>query len=193
MRAMRKSPDRARRELLRRAALALGMGAVSPAVSAALMRAGSTPRSHRLSPANRELVAELSDMILPDTDTPGARRAGVPQFIETLFSQFTRQHRARFLRGLEEVNARAAAEGSDDFLHADAATRYRVVEQLDREAFSEVRETRYAFFREFKELTLIGYYTSEVGASRELRYVPVPGDYRGCVPMADIGRAWAAE
>ena len=47
------------------------------------------------------------------------------------------------------------------------------------------------FFRMMKELTLLGYYTSEVGATRELRYEPVPGRYEGCVPFTTIGRTWA--
>jgi hypothetical protein len=47
------------------------------------------------------------------------------------------------------------------------------------------------FFRTMKELTLIGYYTSEPGATKELRHVPVPGRYEGCVPFTKIGRTWA--
>jgi len=47
------------------------------------------------------------------------------------------------------------------------------------------------FFRTMKELTLIGYYTSEPGATQELRHEPVPSRYEGCVPFAQIGRTWA--
>lgn len=47
------------------------------------------------------------------------------------------------------------------------------------------------FFRMMKELTLLAYYTSEAGATRELRYAPVPGRYDGCVPFTTIGRTWA--
>jgi hypothetical protein len=42
-----------------------------------------------------------------------------------------------------------------------------------------------------KELTLVGYYTSEPGATQELRHEPVPGRYQACVPLSEIGRAWA--
>jgi hypothetical protein len=42
-----------------------------------------------------------------------------------------------------------------------------------------------------KELTLVGYYTSEPGATQELRHEKVPGRYQGCVPLSEIGRAWA--
>jgi gluconate 2-dehydrogenase gamma chain len=47
------------------------------------------------------------------------------------------------------------------------------------------------FFRTMKELTLIGYYTSEPGATKELRHEPVPGRYEGCIPFARVGRTWA--
>jgi hypothetical protein len=47
------------------------------------------------------------------------------------------------------------------------------------------------FFRTMKELTLLGYYTSEPGATAELRHERVPGRFAGCVPLADVGRAWA--
>jgi len=47
------------------------------------------------------------------------------------------------------------------------------------------------FFRTMKELTLVGFYTSEAGATRELRHAPVPGRFEGCVPLDQIGRAWA--
>jgi hypothetical protein len=42
-----------------------------------------------------------------------------------------------------------------------------------------------------KQATFTGFFTSETGATKTLRYDPFPGDYRGCVPMKEIGRAWA--
>jgi hypothetical protein len=47
------------------------------------------------------------------------------------------------------------------------------------------------FFRTMKELTVLGYYTSQIGATKELRYVQVPGRFNGCVPFKTIGRTWA--
>lgn len=51
--------------------------------------------------------------------------------------------------------------------------------------------TEIPFFRTMKELTLVGYYTSEPGATQELKYAAVPGRYEGCVPFSRIGRTWA--
>jgi hypothetical protein len=47
------------------------------------------------------------------------------------------------------------------------------------------------YFRTIKELVIVGYYTSQPGATKELRYVQVPGRFDGCVPMSKIGRTWA--
>jgi hypothetical protein len=67
-----------------------------------------------------------------------------------------------------------------------------VLEALDREAFAgRADPLKPSFFRTFKELTLVGYYTSEIGATRELHHAPVPGRYDGCVPLAQVGRTWA--
>ena len=53
------------------------------------------------------------------------------------------------------------------------------------------RESKLRFFRTMKELTILGYYTSKEGATRELRHVQVPGRFEACVPLRKIGRAWA--
>ena len=56
---------------------------------------------------------------------------------------------------------------------------------------AEPRDSAASFFRTLKELTILGYYTSQAGATKELRYVQVPGRYEGCVPFAKIGQEWA--
>jgi gluconate 2-dehydrogenase subunit 3-like protein len=56
---------------------------------------------------------------------------------------------------------------------------------------TDVADKARVFFRAMKELTILGYYTSQPGATKELRYVQVPGRYDGCVPFAKIGREWA--
>jgi len=47
-----------------------------------------------------------------------------------------------------------------------------------------------SFFRNMKELTLVGYYTSEPGATQELHVMPM-GVWRADIPLAQVGRAWA--
>jgi hypothetical protein len=47
------------------------------------------------------------------------------------------------------------------------------------------------YFSLMKQLTLLGYFTSEIGATQALRYVAVPGKYEGCIPIQKGNKAWA--
>ena len=140
-------------------------------------------------------MAAIADQILPDTDTPGARAAGVHHFIDALLAEsYPASERKRFLEGLSDVDARAGRAWGRPFLQGAPADQRALLEQLDREALAAPPtrdEPAVPFFRTLKELTLVGYYTSEIGATRELHHAPVPGRYDGCVPLAQIGRTWA--
>jgi hypothetical protein len=96
--------------------------------------------------------------------------------------------RANFLTGLSDVDARARRSGAKNFLGGSKEQQVAILKELDREAYANAAPH---FFRTMKELTLVGYYTSEGGATKELQYDPAPGRFEGCVPMSRIGRAWA--
>jgi hypothetical protein len=188
-----------RREALRRAALLLGGALAAPTVAGVLAgcRAARVPDGvwapRALTRAQVDLVAAIADSILPDTDTPGARAAGVHRFIDALLAEsYTARERRRFLAGLAEVDARAGRAAGRPFLECASGDQRALLEALDREAFAGgAHAPEPLFFRTLKELTLVGYYTSEIGATRELHHVPVPGRYDGCVPLAQVGRTWA--
>jgi len=176
-----------RREALRRAALILG-GVISAPVIAGVLAGCGRRRSGALSSEQLDLVARMADHILPETDTPGARAVGVHDFIDAMLAEgYAGDGRAQFFAGLADVDARARAAYGRPFLECAREQQRTVLDELDREAFTQPA----AFFRTFKELTLVGYYTSEIGATRELHHQPVPGRYDGCVPLAKIGRTWA--
>lgn len=184
-----------RREALRRAAALLG-GALSSSLVAGVLagcEARSVPagrwRPRALTSDQAELVATIAEHILPQTDTPGARAVGVHQFIDALLAEsFPVSERDRFVAGLADVDRRAQQACGHPFLECAAPAQRDLLEQLDSPTPEESGVT---FFRTLKELTLVGYYTSEVGATRELHHTPVPGRYDGCVPLAQIGRTWA--
>src|SRR6266581_9320680 len=167
-----------------------------------------------LSAEQADLVATIAEHILPETDTPGARAVGVHRFIDAMLADsFPDEERQHFLAGLSDVDARAQRSCGRAFLRCATLEQRAVLDQLDREAFAATaslpdrlpetpgsrpgsdtdpgRKFGVPFFRTMKELTLVGYYTSEAGATRELRHAPVPGRFEGCVPLDQIGRAWA--
>jgi Gluconate 2-dehydrogenase subunit 3 len=191
-----------RREALRRAGLLLGGVFGAPIVAGVLAgcEASRVPDSawapQALTRGQADLVAAIAEHILPATDTPGARAAGVHRFIDAMVAvSYPPPERTRFLAGLAEVDARAARASGRPFLECVVEDQRVLLEALDREAFASPPDRpdgpAVLFFRTMKELTLVGYYTSEIGATRELHHVPVPGRYDGCVPLAQVGRTWA--
>jgi hypothetical protein len=191
-----------RREAIRRTALLLG-GVISAPTVAGLLSGCSIPSADAAAPRaltahEFDLVASIAEHILPQTDTPGARAVGVHRFIDTMLAEYYNAgDRARFIEGLHDVDVRAQRLGAKGFLEATPAQQHTVLTALDQQAYPTGTGPTLAaaahphFFRIMKELTLLGYFTSEVGATKELRYVQVPGKFEGCVPMRRIGRAWA--
>jgi hypothetical protein len=135
------------------------------------------------------IVERVVDLIIPESDTPGAHVAGVHHFIDLMLAEWASPERqGRYVQGLRSINERARADAANDFVSLSAAEQLSLLQALDREA--HIDNSPDTFFREFKKLVLFGYYTSEVGATVELRFAPIPGDYEPCVPIEDPQRAW---
>ncbi len=199
-----------RREALKRIALVLGGALSAPTLAGVLggCKAGPldgfyVPRTLTLD--QYDLVATLTELIIPETDTPGATAAGVHTFIDVMLTEwYPVADRTRFLNGLKTIDARARNAYTAVFRDCTADEQVALLTVMDREAFpdpeTEPEETAALrerlsqgdppFFRTLKELTVSGYYTSEVGATQELRVMPM-GLHRADVPYDEIGRAWA--
>ncbi|PCI46022.1 MAG: twin-arginine translocation pathway signal protein [Alphaproteobacteria bacterium] len=159
------------------------MGATALA-GGAFLPLGAFGQPPAMSKYEFELLTEIVDMIIPTTDTPGAKAAGVPLYIDMMLDDwYSPPERARFLMGLNDVNLRSPC---GDFLSCTPDKRAAILRKID-----DPEKEGYNFFRQLKELTLRGYYTSEIGATEELRYEAIPGPYRGCILFEDVGRTWA--
>ena len=139
-----------------------------------------------LSAEQSELVAQLSEMIIPETDTPGARAAQVNRFVDLLLTDwYPAEERQRFMTGLNDVNQRALRRFGASFLECTEEEQMHIMTALAGEMASAGVEKK-PFFAMMKEMTMIGYYTSEIGHNQELNYRLVPGRYDGCVPLEDV-------
>lgn len=135
------------------------------------------------------IVERVVDLIIPQTDTPGALQAGVHRFIDLMLVEWASPVRqARFVAGLEDIDGRARESGAAGFVAASVDQQTHVLETMDKERFAN--DGTISFFGELKNLVLFAYYTSEVGATVELQHQPVPVDYLPCVPTDEIGRTW---
>jgi len=130
-------------------------------------------RPEVLSPAQGRLLAEVVDTILPATDTPGAKAANVHVFVDLMLAHCVSADGQKAVPGALD----AIAPG---FMTAPTTDRIAQLERMDAPALALL-----------KELTLLGYFTSEIGATQALAYDRVPGAYRGCIPLAPNQRAWA--
>lgn len=186
-----------RREALKCVGLLMGSAVSASVASGVLAGCKAAPGSNApkvLSPSQDELVATVSELIIPATDTPGARAARVNVFIDRMLDQWLHKgDRERFLAGISDLDARARTAGGQSFVDSDRKTQTALLTALEQEALAARASgmKQKPFFLLMKELTLTGYYTSEIGAEQELKTVIVPGFYDGDVPYADIGRAWA--
>lgn len=205
-----------RREALNRVAILMG-GAVSAPTMMALLQGcspsekGSTPFS--LSTDYQSLVAEIAEIIIPETNTPGAKQAGVGPFIETMLRDcYSDAQGMHFKKGLVLVAEKAKEMGKSfvslnldqqtEILKAmeaaaeDEKQSADKVKEIDTETGKEkddgmATEQLTPFFNLAKELTIFGYYTSEIGATMERDYIPIPGRFDGCIPLEEGQKAYA--
>jgi gluconate 2-dehydrogenase gamma chain len=141
-------------------------------------------RPRALDAAGGGQLAALVDAILPDTDTPGARRAGVHVFVDLVVAEcLPTAERQAFVSGLAALNASCRTAHQADLGAAPPAA----VAELLRTA----EASRSPFVKSLKSLTVLGYATSQPGATQALAYDPSPGGYRGCVDLAPGQRTWA--
>ncbi|RNI31652.1 gluconate 2-dehydrogenase subunit 3 family protein [Rufibacter latericius] len=139
---------------------------------------------------------EVGETIIPATSTPGAKAAKVGVFMATMVQDcYTPEDQKIFLKGLSQLDDASQDKFGKKFLKATAQERTQLLNQLDAEQKNHQKtkkeEEPNHYFRMMKELTMLGYFTSEVGATQALRYLPVPGRFDGCMPYKKGDKAWA--
>jgi Gluconate 2-dehydrogenase subunit 3 len=123
------------------------------------------------------LIEQLTDSMLPKTSTPGAVEAQVPYFIDLVVKNCMNSNDQQLIKkGLQQLNDQPAGK----FSSLSAEEKLSTVKKIDEAAFKE--DAGKTWFRVFKKLATIGYFTSQEGMTKALNYVKVPGDYKACIP-----------
>jgi hypothetical protein len=126
-----------------------------------------TPRA--LTPAQNRAVVALAELIIPQTETAGAARANVNQFIDAVIADASATDRQKFLDGLAWVDARSRRDAGVGFAEAPAAQQTALLMSLSTTTAPGPEEAAgVEFFKAIKALTITGYYTSEVGLREEM-------------------------
>ncbi len=196
-----------RREMLR----LLSATAIGPVVSPdlfAMLRQAQPSSNYRLQSLHEhqnETVVAMIDLMIPATDTPGAKAAQVNEFIDVILTSWaTPAERDRFLMGLAGVDTLSGTLYSKKFVDASVEQQTALLRSMDDAvdwahdpnsnsdydgAIDYDARLRGEFFRVFKTLTLHGYYTSEIGFTKDLRQEIIPGEQHGCAPVPAGKRA----
>ena len=195
-----------RREALKGVALLTG-GALSPSIVSAVLSGITVGSSGKkwvpkiVNPEQNDLITDIAELIIPETDTPGAKAAKVNEFIDLMLADwFTVAERNHFFKGLTDLDARAEKKYSTRFVECEIEDQTTILKKLKKDTLSHrnynapgdnQNSILKPFFDQVKELTLTGYYTSEIGATQELKYYVATNNYDGCIPFDKIGRAWS--
>jgi hypothetical protein len=152
---------------------------------------------------------EIGETILPRTATPGAKDANVGQFMTVMVNDcYEESDQKAFRDGMKKLNDAAQKQYNNVFMKLSPQQRHDLLVSLDKEGKEyqkkvnefngneekkEKEETakgnlKYVrqhmsphYFSMMKQLTMLGFFTSEPGMTKALRYMPVPGRYDGCV------------
>ncbi len=128
-----------------------------------------------------ETVSTIAELIIPETDTPGARAARVNEFIDLIVAEwYWPGEQLSFVTGLADVDARARAAFGADFVDGNEKQQMAILAQLAAEAAADETTLGPRFFQQIRWLTVYGYYTSEIGVREELEWVAIPGRYDAC-------------
>lgn len=201
-----------RREALRNVAILMG-GAISASTLSVISGGCNTENKkdgQLFTAAHQSTITELADTIIPATGTPGAKAAGVGPFIAMMIAEcYPEKIQKIFVAGLDDLDKRSESKFSGSFATISAAQRTSVlqglVDDLKKKKTEEAEKAKAGgakkdpgtpkkdpyFFQLAKELTILGYFTSETGAKQALHYLPVPGKYDGCIDMKPGQKAWA--
>jgi len=136
---------------------------------------------------------EVGETILPDSNlSPGAKVAKIGSFMVTIVSDcYNQKEQAIFKKGISELDQMANKSYSSGFLGLDQKQKHDLLVLLDNEAKSIPENGPLHYFSMMKQLTIWGYFTSEPGATKALRYIPIPGYFKGCIPYNKGDKAWA--
>ncbi len=187
-----------RRETLEHLSVILG-GAIALPIASGFL-AGCQPsgdpgvwKPQALSSDQSEILTVMTERIIPKTDTPGATDARVVEFLDLIVADwFDDPEKKEFFEGMNEALALCEKKNRNEFLSCSSEQQTAFLSELDKEFHSKTGESsvQAKFMSTLKQFTIIGFYTSELGATQELRE-PIMGQYPGCIPMDETTRAWA--
>ncbi|MBK1442423.1 gluconate 2-dehydrogenase subunit 3 family protein [Parapedobacter sp. ISTM3] len=145
---------------------------------------GERGETSAFSDTERELMDAVCDTLIPETDIPGAKAAGVGPFVLMMLEDcYSEEDRELVSKGLSTLEKEARQYHGKSFNKLTPEDREKLLKTFEGDSAP--------FFGLIKRLANQGYYTSEIGATQALVMDFIPGDYHGCLPLQEGQRAWA--
>jgi len=173
-----------RREAIEKITLMMGGMISAPLMAGVMGEKLNFGPSLTISADQEALLAEVADVIIPTTSTPGAKAAGAEKFITRVMRDcYQLEDQKKFYDGLDKLDKSSQETYQKGFTSLDATQKIDIVKK------STVSDK--PFFLQMKGLAVTGYFTSEIGATQALDYLPIPGRFDGSWPMPKGQKSWA--
>jgi len=191
-----------RREALKNVAFLLG-GAISASTMGVLFESFTLPENEKNSVSfalgDEKIFAEFADVIVPTTkSSAGAKAAGLGKFIPMMMQDcYPREKQYSFAKGFRELQEKSEKDFGKNYLSLTVPERTKLMVDLrlmaiaQKETKAEENKDLVYFFVTARDLTLLGYYASEIGCTKAREYVLVPGRYDGNAKLKPGQRSWA--
>lgn len=198
-----------RRELLKMIALLTGGVMIGGNALLVGCRDGKKDGFVTFTKEDHDFLNEVADTILPATKSPGAKAANVGPFMALMVNDcYEEKDQQIFRDGIEKLNAACEKMHNIGFIKGTPEQKHILLVALDKEAkdyqskkggledMERKKDKNFKglpnhYFTMMKQLTLLGYFTSEAGCKEALRYIAIPGRYEGSVPYKKGDKAWA--
>jgi hypothetical protein len=183
-----------RREALKKVAFLMG-GAISATTMGVLFESFTVLDKDKnfisFSATDEEILAEFADIIIPTTaSSPGAKAAGLGAFIPMMVRDcYPAQMQQIFASGMKDMQAKCLKDFNKDFMSMSIEERQKLMQNLTDEAIASNKAP--SFFLIARDLTILGYFSSEIGCTQAREYLPVPGRYDGSAEYKPGQKAWA--
>ncbi len=185
-----------RRDILKASAIFLGYG-LAGGTSIAVLNGCKADKSIDWKPSfftqeQIDVLAEVAERIIPETDTPGAKEALVHRYIdEAMKNNFKKEDQDKVLEAVGVFDLQSNEKFQKNFVDITDVQKDEVLQGLADASKKDNEDGTSEIFPQLKSLVAAGYFTSEIGATMALIHDPIPGPYQGCIPLSDIGGVYS--
>jgi hypothetical protein len=181
-----------RRDALKSVILMMG----GTMVGANVILTGCAPEDQivglEFSPKDIAFLDEIGEAIIPTTDTPGAKAVGIGEFMVMMVKDtYTGEQQTAFVDGLNFIRKDFKSSTGNDFMEASLDERTAYLNELKNKSNANAEDKNAVVIKMLQDLTVLGYFTSEIGATQQLRYYEVPGKYDPCIEYKPGEKAYA--